>query len=164
MTRTMKMTAPMEMGLTVRDLPKMLAFYQQAFGFTIVADVTVPAEKADVAALSRGAYRVVRLQTSWGERIKLLAPEIAPAERPALSEHILDRHEAMYLTFIVDDLRGVVAKVVAAGGILMTGDEPVEVRPGTFLAFLRDPEGHIVEIVEYADITEYRADLAEVSA
>ncbi|CRK76644.1 putative enzyme related to lactoylglutathione lyase [Nereida ignava] len=70
----------------------------------------------------------------------------------------------MYLTFIVDDLRAVVAKVVAAGGTLMTGDEPVEVRPGTYLAFLRDPEGHIVEVVEYADITEYRADLAEVSA
>lgn len=164
MTSAMNMTAPMEMGLTVRDLPRMLAFYQQAFGFTIAADVTVPAEKAVVAALSRGAYRVVRLQTPWGERIKLLAPEIAPAERPEPTDHILDRHEAMYLTFIVDDLRAVVARVVAAGGTLMTGDEPVEVRPGTFLAFLRDPEGHIVEIVEYADVTAYRADLAEVSA
>ncbi|GGG68420.1 hypothetical protein GCM10011415_14550 [Salipiger pallidus] len=164
MTSAMNMTAPMEMGLTVRDLPKMLEFYQQAFGLEIMADVTVPAEKAEVAALSRGAYRVVRLQTPWGERIKLLAPEIAPAERPAATDHVLDRHEATYLTFIVDDLRAVVARVVAAGGTLMTGKEPVEVRPGTFLAFLRDPEGHIVEIVEYADITAYRTDLAEGSA
>ncbi|MDK3020911.1 VOC family protein [Pseudodonghicola flavimaris] len=155
----MKMTAPMEVGLTVRDLPRMLEFYREAFGLEIVADVTVPAGKADVAALSRGAYRVVRLQTPWGERIKLLAPEEAPAARPAPTDHILDRSEASYLTFIVDDLRAVVARAVAAGAALMTGAEPVEVRPGTFLAFLRDPEGHIVEIVEYADIAEYRADL-----
>ncbi|MBU2867805.1 VOC family protein [Pacificibacter marinus] len=155
----MKMTAPMEMGLTVRDLPVMLAFYRDALGLTVAADVSVPADKAAQASLSLGGYRVVRLQTSWGERIKLLAPETAPSERPAPSEHILDRHEASYVTFIVDDLRAVVARAVAAGGVLITGEKPVEVRPGTFLAFLRDPEGHILEIVEYADITEYRTDL-----
>jgi hypothetical protein len=42
----------------------------------------------------------------------------------------------------------------------MTGEKAVEVRPGTFLAFLRDPEGHIVEIVQYSDIAAYRPDLA----
>ncbi len=58
-------------------------------------------------------------------------------------------------------LRAVVARVVAAGGTLMACDEPIDVRPGTYLPFLRDPEGHIVE---YADIFEYRTDLSEVSA
>lgn len=158
----MKMTAPMEVGLTVRDLERMLDFYRTSFGMTLEADVVVPAPKAQEAALSMGAYRVVRLQTPWGERIKLLEPETPPAERPAATAHILDRHEATYITFIVRDLPSVVARAVAAGGALMTGPEPVEVRPGTFLAFMRDPEGHIVEIVEYADITAYRADLAGV--
>ncbi|WP_417241194.1 VOC family protein [Celeribacter halophilus] len=155
----MKMTAPMEMGLTVRDLPLMLAFYRDALGLSVVADNSVPAFKAEEASLSRDGYRVVRLQTPWGERIKLLVPESPPSERPAPSDHILDQHEVIYLTFIVDDLCEVLASALAAGGISLTGEKPVEVRPGTFLAFLRDPEGHTLEIVEYADISDYRSDL-----
>ncbi|WP_203227968.1 VOC family protein [Roseovarius dicentrarchi] len=157
----MKMTAPMEIGLTVKDLPAMLDFYRDAFGLTVEADVTVPAPKADQAALSAGGYRVVRLQTPWGERIKLLAPDLTPSDMPAPGAHILDQHPASYVTFIVDDIKSVTARAVAAGARLMTGDDPVEVRPGTYLVFLRDPEGHIVEIVQYADIHAYRPDLVE---
>lgn len=157
----MKMMAPMEVGLTVKDLPKMLDFYRSAFGMTVVADVTVPASKAVEAALSAGAYRVVRLQTPWGERIKLLAPEQMPADRPAPGAYILDQHAASYLTFIVDDLPAVLAGALKAGAAPMTDTAPIEVRPGTYLAFLRDPEGHILEIVQYADIATYRPDLAE---
>lgn len=157
----MKMMAPMEVGLTVKDLPKMLDFYRSAFGMTVVADVSVPAPKAVEAALSAGAYRVVRLQTPWGERIKLLAPEQMPADRPAPGAYILDQHAASYLTFIVDDLPAVLAGAIKAGAAPMTDTAPIEVRPGTYLAFLRDPEGHILEIVQYADIATYRPDLAE---
>ncbi|SDE99768.1 VOC family protein [Limimaricola pyoseonensis] len=160
----MRMTAPMEAGLAVRDLDRMLAFYREAFGFETVADVHVPAEKARAAALSRGGYRVVRLQTPRGERIKLLAPDTPPAARPEPTEMILDRADGAYLTFIVDDLGDVVARAVAAGARPMTGDDPVEVRPGTYLAFLRDPEGHVFEIVQYADIAAYRPDLAGPAA
>lgn len=159
----MKMTAPMEVGLTVKNLPHVLDFYCAAFGLTIESDVTVPASKAQEASLSAGAYRVVRLQTPWGERIKLLAPELPPSEMPAQSPHILDQHISSYLTFIVTDLPTVMAAAIKAGAVPMTGDKPVEVRQGTFLAFLRDPEGHILEIVEYADISEYRQDLTEVA-
>ncbi|RWE80169.1 MAG: VOC family protein, partial [Mesorhizobium sp.] len=35
----------------------------------------------------------------------------------------------------------------------------IEVRPGTWLAFVTDPEGHIVEIVQYDDLAGYRRDL-----
>ena len=157
----MKMTAPLEVGLVVRDLPSMMAFYQAAFGLTVVADVTVPAGKADEAALSAQAYRVVRMQTPWGERLKLLAPERPPEARPAQSRHILDRHDASYITFIVDDFEAVVASAIASGAQEMTGPGRLEVRPGTYLSFLRDPEGHIVEVVKYADISAYRDDLAD---
>lgn len=158
----MKMAAPMEVGLTVKDLARMRRFYCGAFGFSVISDVTVPAPKAHKAGLSTGAYRVVRLQTPWGERIKLLEPELPPSDMPAPSAHILDEHPSSYLTFIVGDLPVVMARAIAAGAVPITGDKPFEVRSGTFLTFLRDPEGHIVEIVEYADITEYRNDLPKV--
>lgn len=156
----MKMTAPMEVGLTVRNLAVMRAFYEAALGFAFVSQHHVPPAKAQEAAMSAGGYTVVRLQTPYGERIKLLSPDNTPAARGEASEKILDRAEASYLTFIVDDIEGVVARLIAFGAAPMTGEKPVEVRPGTFLSFLRDPEGHIVEIVQYADIDGYRPDLA----
>lgn len=156
----MKMTAPMEVGLTVRDLPTMRAFYEDALGFSFVSEFHVPPAKAREAGMSAGGYTVIRLQTPYGERIKLLRPDIAPAARADPADNILDRADASYLTFIVDDIEGVVARLIAGGAEPMTGDEPVEVRPGTFLSFLRDPEGHIIEIVLYADIVGYRPDLA----
>ncbi|WP_206614853.1 VOC family protein [Paenirhodobacter populi] len=155
----MKMTAPMEVGLTVTDLPRMRAFYEAALDVSFVSEVYVPGPKATEAAMSAEGYTAVRLQTPWGERVKLLAPDIAPKARSDGDGMILAHQSATYLTFIVDDIAGVVARVRAAGGILLN-DEPVtEVRPGVFLSFLRDPEGHILEIVSYADVAAYRNDL-----
>ncbi|RWR05488.1 VOC family protein [Sinirhodobacter populi] len=153
------MTAPMEVGLTVTDLPRMRAFYEAALDVSFVSEVYVPGPKATEAAMSAEGYTAVRLQTPWGERVKLLAPDIAPKARSDGDGMILAHQSATYLTFIVDDIAGVVARVRAAGGILLN-DEPVtEVRPGVFLSFLRDPEGHILEIVSYADVAAYRNDL-----
>lgn len=155
----MKMTAPMEVGLTVTDLPRMRAFYEAALDLSFVSEVYVPGPKAAEAAMSAKGYTAVRLQTPWGERVKLLAPDIAPKARSDGDGMILAHQSATYLTFIVDDIAGVVARVRAAGGTLLN-DEPVtEVRPGVFLSFLRDPEGHILEIVSYADVAAYRSDL-----
>ena len=49
------------------------------------------------------------------------------------------------------------------GGLLLAEGERVEVRPGTYLAFCRDPEGHVLELVQYADISSYRTDLSNRS-
>ena len=111
----MKMTAPMEVGLTVRDLPRMRAFYEGALGLAFVSEIHVPPAKAREAAMSAGGYTVVRLQTPYGERIKLLSPDDAPAARTGVSDRILDRADASYLTFIVDDIDSVVARLIAGG-------------------------------------------------
>jgi lactoylglutathione lyase len=46
----------------------------------------------------------------------------------------------------------------------MTGARRVEVRPSTYPAFCRDPEGSVLEIVPSADVVDYRPDLHERSA
>ena len=89
MNMSMNMTAPLEVGLGVRDLPRMREFYENALGCQFVNEVAVPAEKARQAALAEGGYTVVRLQTSFGERIKLLASfNLALRKRPVSSEQI----------------------------------------------------------------------------
>ena len=41
----------------------------------------------------------------------------------------------------------------------MSGPEPIESRPGLFVAFLRDLEGNVVELVQHDDVAAYRPDL-----
>ena len=154
----MNMVVPLEVGIAVRDLPRMRRFYEDVLGFTFVSEVVVPAEKSAQAAMHAQGYTVVRLQTPYGERIKLLAPEHPPAAEPATA-YILDKANASYLTFIVDDIQAVVDAMLAQGVEFMTGPRRVEVRPGTYLAFCRDPEGNVLEIVHYTDIAGYRPDL-----
>lgn len=153
-----RMTAPLEVGLAVRDLTRMRAFYQEALGLAFVSEFHVPGEKAAAAAMCAEGYTVVRLQTQSGERIKLLCPDRLP-DPTTQSGLILERSGSSYLTFIVDDLKALLDRLVLHGARPMTGPDPVEVRPGTWLAFVSDPEGHVVEVVQYDDIATYRSDL-----
>jgi Lactoylglutathione lyase and related lyases len=156
------MTAPMEVGICCANLDALLGFYVDVLGMTLVSRVTVPADKAAATGLSRHGYEVARLQTSYGERIKLLQPNAAPQAQPP-AQAILDRRNASYLTFIVRDLAGTVRRLAEHGVAFDSHPAPMEVRPGTWLAFFRDPEGNVLELVEYDDIAAYRPDLAKAA-
>ncbi|MFA7437513.1 VOC family protein [Castellaniella sp.] len=157
---SLQMCAPLEVGLNVYDLAKMRAFYETQLGLQFINEVRVAPAKAQHAALSRTGYVVVRLQTQRGERLKLLAAETPVAPRATQPAFILDAPNSAYLTFIIKDLRAACARLQAYGSEFLTGAEPIEVRPGTWLAFLRDPEGNVVELVQYDDLAAYRSDLA----
>lgn len=155
----MHMTVPMEVGICCRDLDALLAFYTDVVGLKLVNRVSVPADKARATGLTAHGYDVARLQTPYGERIKLLQPSVPP-ETAVRGAAILDRQGATYLTFIVRDLAGVVRNLQARGVVFDSTPAPMEVRPGTWLAFFRDPEGNVLELVEYDDPADYRPDLA----
>ena len=161
---SINLIVPLEVGIACRDLPRLRAFYQDVMGFSVVSEIQVPAAKAAPSALSADGYTVVRLQTSYGERIKLLAPNTPPASLPpAAAEYILDRPRASYLTFIVADINAAIATLLQAGIRFLTGEQRVEARPGVYLAFCEDPEGNLLELVEYTDIAAYRPDLKKGS-
>lgn len=155
----MKMLAPMEVGICCQDVQALTVFYTRILGFSPVGTIEVAAGKSMQTGLTHAGYRVVRLQTPWGERIKLVQPVAKPA--PRMDEpDILSRAGTAYLTFIVDDLQPLLAVLRNEGVELVTGEQKVEVRPGVYLVFARDPEGNILEFVEYADIGTYRPDHA----
>lgn len=155
----MKMVAPLEAGICCADVETLKRFYVEQLGFAEVSTIDVPAAKAAPTGLTDGSYRVVRLQAPWGERLKLLQPQRPPAPRN-VGAGILDRAGTTYLTFIVDDLEPMLARLHAAGVELVSGPEIREVRPGVFLVFARDPEGNLLEFVQYADLASYRPELA----
>ena len=78
----MNMVVPLEVGIAVRDLARMRRFYEDVLGFAFVSEVVVPADKSVQAAMHAHGYTVVRLQTPYGERIKLLAPAQPAAAEP----------------------------------------------------------------------------------
>jgi lactoylglutathione lyase len=39
------------------------------------------------------------------------------------------------------------------------GPDPIELRPGTWVSLVHDPDGVPVEIVSYEDLAAYRSDL-----
>lgn len=155
---TLKMIVPLEVGIAVQDLTLMRSFYEDVLGFRFVSEVFVPEGNAQKSALSLSGYTVARLQTSYGERLKLLHPANVTASESS-PEYILDKPNASYLTFIVDDITATLEQLIAKGVEFMTGDQRVEVRPGIYLAFCRDPEGNVLEIVQYTNIQAYRDDL-----
>ena len=154
----MKMSAPLEIGICVQDLDIMIGFYRDVLGLRYVSTFEVPPEKSAPATFADDGYRIVRLQTNRGERIKLAQPAAKPLERRDETE-VLARRGNAFLTFIVDDLKAQIASLEKAGARLRTGGTRVEVRDGVYLAFAEDPEGNYLEFVEYADIAAYRPDI-----
>lgn len=154
------MTAPLEVGIGCRDLATMRHFYEETLGLRFVSEGRAPEAVARTFRLARSSTVVVRLQTSYGERIKLIAPD-EPATLPERhGEFVLDQPNVSYLTFIVADVNAAIRRLRDAGIECMTGDERVQSRPGLYVAFLRDPEGNVVELVQYDDVASYRQDPA----
>lgn len=75
-----RMVAPLEPGIVCIDLECMLKFYTEVLGLKLVADAqTTPEMSAKFRATPHG-YRIVRLQTPYGERIKLAQPKVPPVQ------------------------------------------------------------------------------------
>jgi catechol 2,3-dioxygenase-like lactoylglutathione lyase family enzyme len=150
------MLAPLEIGIAVRDLPGMTKFYADVLGCKHVSEVNVPADKSRSNGLSPDGCTVVRLQTPYGERIKLLA---SPSTGAASHERwLLARAGLAYLTLIIAGIDDWCARLKAMG-VRLASETPVENRPGLRVLFFQDPEGNVLELVEYADLASYRPDL-----
>ena len=152
----MNMTAPLEIGICVTDLSRMLAFYEGLLGLKKISEVALNDHGARMSGLGEHGYTVVRLQTGYGERLKLMCPTTAPAAPPAPVSPA-SRAGLAYVTFLVSGLGGEIERLATAGHPSLKGI--VELRPGVNMALVRDPEGNFVELAEYANIDAYRPDL-----
>ena len=154
----LKMIAPFEMGICVDDLENMIAFYGDVLGFKLISKIDVPADKSNEAGFTSGGYTIVRMQTNYGERIKLVRPMTSPNPRTSGKE-VLSKKGNVFLTFIVEDLKLTVSRIKDTDALIRTQGSIMEVRDGVFLSIIDDPEGNHLEFVEYSDITNYRPDL-----
>ncbi len=155
---SMKMTAPMEVAISVNDMNKMLPFYTEILGLKRVADNQVPPEMTSRVGQTPHGLRVVRLLTPHGEMVRLIQVG-KPPQPNEVPRYIFDRHGLIYVSFLVADLDGVLKRLKEHEVKLVSGDHKIEVRPGVFVVYALDPEGNYVEFLEYPDIASYRPDL-----
>ena len=152
----MKVSAPFEPAIVARDMQAMLAFYQDTLGLTLFSLDQITANQAQAAGLSSQGYAIARLESQGGDRLKIVVPlDMPQAHTPGT--RVMQRHGLAYLTFIVPDVRAVLATLYAAGATVSTGPEPIAFRPGVVdLAFAQDPEGNYLEFVQRNDLNTYR--------
>lgn len=155
----MKQTAPVEAGLCVADLDRMLAFYERALGCREVRRAEIPAALSRQIALAAHGYTCVWLKTPGGETIKLMRPQAPPAasEAPAL---LTERRGLAYLTFYCESIGAVLAAAEAAGATLRSDRALLDSARPVRLCFFADPEGNVIELVEPSDLAAFRPDLA----
>jgi catechol 2,3-dioxygenase-like lactoylglutathione lyase family enzyme len=155
-----RLVAPLEVGICCSRVERLADFYVELLAAKLVSVIDVPAAKAREASVGHEGYRVARVQLPTGERLKFVEP-YKPPQVPAASGMLLDKRNTTYLTFIVDDLKEIMKRLVTVGAEILTGQSPVEIRPGVSTA--RDPEQNFIEFVRYDDLASYRPALPKRS-
>jgi catechol 2,3-dioxygenase-like lactoylglutathione lyase family enzyme len=155
---SLKMTVPLEPGIVCINIDRMLKYYVDVLGLKLVADAKTPPELSKKFGATPHGYRIVRLQTPYGERIKLVQPNQDPPKQNPVPEWVYQRQGITYLTFVIANMNETV-KRLKENGVKLISPEPIEVRPGVFALYTLDPEGNYVEFVEYPDVPAYRPDL-----
>ncbi len=120
-----------EIGIFVRDAEKSLAFYRDVLGLEYLGDLTFPGNHMWRFQAGKSVVKLLESDPT---------PEAAnpPGEVPATGFR--------YLSLYVANLEEVVADVEAAGCTIAI---PVtEFQPGARFAFVEDPEGNRIELLD----------------
>jgi lactoylglutathione lyase len=156
---SLRMVAPLEPGIICADIEKMLCFYMDVLGLAIVSDAEATPQMSSEFKAAPSGYRIVRLQTPYGERIKLVQTSGLPRVTSERSTWTFERCGLTYLTFIVADIDEVASRL-RVNAVTFVNKEPMEVRKGFRALFVTDPENNYLEFVQYADLAAYRPDFA----
>ncbi|HEY9721769.1 MAG TPA: VOC family protein [Oscillatoriaceae cyanobacterium] len=120
--------------LKVRDLDRSIAFYTCHFGFRQGERKTSP----------RGSQLAFLKMDGTPTEIEL-------AFLPWDTDFKLDE-DIFHLAFEVKDMHKAIADMRAAG--VKITEEPSQTSSGTWMAFIEDPDGYEIELLDYSQVTE----------
>jgi lactoylglutathione lyase len=155
---SLRMVAPLEPGIVCIDIDRMFDFYTGVLGLRFATDAEAAPEMSTKFGTGPNGFRIIRLQTPYGERIKLIQPKKTELKQSPVPDWVFERQGIAYLTFVIADVKEVAGQLKKHGVALMSED-PVDIREGITAIFAKDPEGNFLEFVEYGDLASYRADL-----
>jgi catechol 2,3-dioxygenase-like lactoylglutathione lyase family enzyme len=154
---SLKMVVPLEPGIVCVDMNTMLEFYTGVLGLKVVSDAEATPDMSSRFRAAPDGFRIVRLQTPYGERIKLIQTKMHPKKTP-ITEWTFERQGLAYITFVIADMKEIVSRLNEYH-VRFVNQEPLEVRKGFLALFALDPEDNYLEFVEYQDPASYRPDL-----
>ena len=155
---SLRMVAPLEPGIVCIDIDRMFAFYTGVLGLQFATDAEAMPEMSTRFGTGPHGFRIIRLQTPYGERIKLIQPKKTVLLHRENPKWVFERQGIAYITFVIADVHEVVSRL-KAHCVDLVSERPVPIRQGITAIFARDPEGNFLEFVEYADLASYRPDL-----
>ncbi len=119
-----------DLGIIVSDIKRSLDFYQGLLGLEFVEKVPIPF----------GTLHRLRFGSS---DVKLVDPKTVPPKGAAGLDSQLGFR---YLTFAIRNLTGLCNDLKAAGIEIVIPE--TEIRPGIWIAMVKDPDGNVVEFLE----------------
>jgi lactoylglutathione lyase len=126
-------------GLSVADLEASAAFYRRALGFEREVEFELP-----------GGIRGLMLKLPTGGRLELFEhPASEGGLTPESPLAALGTRGYGHFAVGTPDIDAVYARALEAGGVEKVSPRPSP-EPGVRFAFLADPEGNLVELVERA--------------
>lgn len=120
--------------LKVRDLDRSIAFYTRHFGF----------KPGDRKTSPRGSQLAFLTMEGTPTEIEL-------AYLPWDVEFKLDE-DIFHLAFSVPNMARAIAGLREAG--VKITEEPSQTGSGTWMAFIEDPDGYEIELLDYSQVTE----------
>jgi catechol 2,3-dioxygenase-like lactoylglutathione lyase family enzyme len=131
-------------ALSVADLDRSIAFYRDQLGFTLMRIVESPPSMrlGDINRLPGSAARIAHLKL--GAAMLEIFEYQEPRGRGVDSERTQADHGLIHIGLKSSDTRADYARLVALG--VQFFHEPVEFRPGVWVAYFHGPDGEVCEL------------------
>jgi len=131
-------------GVSVRDMEKAIVFYRDVLGMEKSLDREFDIPLAKIIGLEGARARVVHMRL--GESVVELFDYRHPKGREPRPDHIQADFGLIHIGFMVQDFQKSYQDLKAKG-VQFLG-EPVEIRPGVFVAYFRGAENEVCEMRE----------------
>jgi lactoylglutathione lyase len=115
------------------NMDRSLSFYVDLLGMELTRRRPIPQNKAEIAFLKSPGSDFSLELTHYDDQKEF--------EQTDYMKRTFD-----HLAFIVEDLRDLVSRVKKMG--FTVTDEPFELSPGNWLAFIEDPDGTLIELIQ----------------
>ncbi len=131
-------------AISVKDMEKAIAFYRDVIGMEKVFDRTFDAPMAKLIGVEGTEVRIVHMK--MGEAVVELFDYKHPKGREPRPDHQQSDFGLTHIGFMVEDFQATLQHLLDNGVELL--GEPVEFRPGVFVAYFRGVENEVCEIKE----------------